>query len=338
MPIQPRSPRRRLKSAARCEPKSLFGVQRPAASSSAIKSRTSRRSASHSGGNATGSKRNGVLIAEPYRAAPLAANAGLIRPASVHPEPLLGAVADPRLQGCIDLGHQRRGVGMRIAAARQWQRRRNSDPEARAFEPLDPQRQHGTIETERQNREGGSGHRRAAKERHRDAVIHLLVRQQTQMRATTQRRDRLPRGYRALWNEFALIAAEPRNHAVHQRVVGGSVDLGNRDPMLGAGKHADLPIGDMSGEDDHPATGGDRPIDMLEAMRLNPPSRLENADSAQMRIFGGNAAEIIPHGDDNPPDLGLGKLGESAAEVAPGKFGNTEKRPNVARQRTTEGG
>src|SRR5215212_8259801 len=77
---------------------------------------------------------------------------------------------------------------------------------------------------------------------------------------------------------------------------------------------------------------------MLEAMRLNPPSRLENADSAQMRIFGGDATEIIPHGGDNPLDLGLGKLGESAAEVAPGKFGNTEKRPNAARQRTTEGG
>ena len=130
------------------------------------------------------------------------------------------------------------------------------------------------------------------------------------MRATAQRRDRLPRGYGALWNEFAPIAAEPRDHAVHQRIVGGSVDLGNRDPVLDAGKHADLPIGDMSGEDNHPAPGGDRPIDMLEAMRLNPPARFENADFAQMRIFGGDAAEIIPHAGDNPSDLGLGKLGE----------------------------
>ena len=179
------------------------------------------------------------------------------------------ANAEVRLQGCIDLGHQCRGVGMRIAAARQWQRRRDSDPEARAFEPLDPQRQHGTIEAERQNREGGSGHCRAAEERHRDAVIHLLVRKQTQMRATAQRRDRLPRGYGALWNEFAPIAAEPRNHTVHQRVVGGSVYLGNRDPILHTGQHADLPVGDMSGEDDHPATGGDRPIDMLAAAQYS---------------------------------------------------------------------
>jgi len=47
----------------------------------------------------------------------------LIRPASVHPEPLLRAVADPRLQGRIYPGHQRGGVGTRLSAARQGQRR-----------------------------------------------------------------------------------------------------------------------------------------------------------------------------------------------------------------------
>jgi hypothetical protein len=59
--------------------------------------------------------------------------------------------------------------------------------------------------------------------------------------------------------------------------------------VLDAGKHADLPIGDVSREDDHPATGCNRPIHMFEAMRLDPPARLENADFPQMWVFGGDA-------------------------------------------------
>ena len=92
----------------------------------------------------------------------------------------------------------------------------------------------------------------------RNAVIHFLVRKQSQMRAPTQRLDCWPRSYGVLWNKFALITAQPRNHAVHQRIVGGAVDLGNRDPVLGAGKHPDLPVGDMSREDNYPAGVGVR--------------------------------------------------------------------------------
>src|SRR5690349_1587885 len=94
----------------------------------------------------------------------------------------------------------------------------------------------------------------------------------------------------------------------------------------------------MPGEDDHPAPGGDRPIDMLEAMRLDPPAGFEDADVAQMRIFGGDAAEIVPHAGDDAPDLGLGQPGKGAAEVAPSKLGDAEKRPDTTPQRTAEGG
>jgi len=55
------------------------------------------------------------------------------------------------------------------------------------------------------------------------------------MRAATQRCDRSPRSYGALWNKFASIAAEPRDHAVHQqRIICGTVDLGDN-PVLDAG-------------------------------------------------------------------------------------------------------
>ena len=47
--------------------------------------------------------------------------------------------------------------------------------------------------------------------------------------------------------------------------------------MLGPGKHADLPIRDMAGEDDHLPPGGDSTIDILEAVRLDAPARREDA-------------------------------------------------------------
>jgi hypothetical protein len=53
---------------------------------------------------------------------------------------------------------------------------------------------------------------------------------------------------------------------------------GDRNPILDAGKHCDLPIGDMAREDDHPPAGCDRPIHMFEAVRLDPPARFEDAD------------------------------------------------------------
>jgi hypothetical protein len=46
--------------------------------------------------------------------------------------------------------------------------------------------------------------------------------------------------------------------------------------VLGPGKHADLPIRDMAGEDDHPPPGRDCTIDMLKAVRLDAPARLED--------------------------------------------------------------
>src|SRR5262245_37972756 len=73
----------------------------------------------------------------------------LIRPASVHPEPLLWAITDPLLQGRVDSGHQRCSVGTRLTAAGQGQRREDRDTEACAIESLNPQRQHVAVESER---------------------------------------------------------------------------------------------------------------------------------------------------------------------------------------------
>ena len=97
------------------------------------------------------------------------------------------------------------------------------------------------------------------------------------MPAAAQRLNRATRGYCALRNEFAATAAEPRDHAVHQWIVESAVNLGDRDPVLGPSKHADLPIGDMAGKDNQPPTGRDRAIDILEAARLDAPARFKDA-------------------------------------------------------------
>src|SRR5437660_1340400 len=214
---------------------------------------------------------------------------------------------------------------MRLAAACEGQRRELRDPETCAIEPLDPERQDVAVEPERQHSKGGGGHRRAAKERHRNAVIHLLVREQCQMRAAAQRRDRAPRAYGALRNEFAAVAAEPRDHAVDQRIVGGAVDLGDRDPVLDAGKHADLPIRDMAGEEDHP------PPAPTARSTCSKPCVSTGPPGSKTLIFRrcGYSATTRPRLSHMPAtnarDFGLGKLGKSAADVAPSMFGDAER-------------
>jgi hypothetical protein len=47
--------------------------------------------------------------------------------------------------------------------------------------------------------------------------------------------------------------------------------------VLDAGKHCNLPIGEMPG-DDHPRAGRDRTIHVFQAVRLDPPARFEDAD------------------------------------------------------------
>src|SRR6516225_11763429 len=166
---------------------------------------------------------------------------------------------------------------MRLAASGYRQRRKYGKPETRAVEPFDPGRQHIAVKAQRQNGKSGGGHRWTAEERHGNPVIHLLVSQQGQMRATTQRRDRAPRGDRAFWDQLGPLAAKPRDHAVQQWIVAGAVNLGDRDPVLDAGKHCDLPIGNMAGEHDYAPASLDRPIHMFEAVRLYPPTRFEDA-------------------------------------------------------------
>src|SRR5215471_8035070 len=56
---------------------------------------------------------------------------------------------------------------------------------------------------------------------------------------------------------------------------------------------------------------------MLEAIRIDAPACFTDAYFPQVRIFGRDAADITPHAADEVCDLGLGKPGKGAADVAP---------------------
>src|SRR5205823_11282619 len=131
---------------------------------------------------------------------------------------------------------------------------------------------------------------RSSQQAHRYSLIHLLLPEHHHMHTTPQHRDVSPCCYASFGYQFSAAAAETVDDAVHEQIVCGAVDLRDRDPVLDRGEHGDLPIGDMPGEDDHAAPRGDRPIDVLDAVRLDAAAGFEHADLMQMRILGRDPA------------------------------------------------
>src|SRR5258708_39616002 len=86
-----------------------------------------------------------------------------------------------------------------------------------------------------------------------------------------------PGRYRALGDQFALIAAQPADQPVEERVVGGAGDLRDVEPVLTAGKRGDLPISQLSGKQHHATAGGDRLVEVLQAACLDPAAVFEHS-------------------------------------------------------------
>jgi len=85
-------------------------------------------------------------------------------------------------------------VDVGLATAGPWQRDRwiGDETERRAAHTFDVTRQNDTVVTQRQTRQRRRGHRVAAEERHRNAVVHLLIDQHANMLAFGQRADGAP--------------------------------------------------------------------------------------------------------------------------------------------------
>jgi hypothetical protein len=91
----------------------------------------------------------------------------------------------------------------------------------------------------------------------------------------------------------------------------------------------------MAGKDDHPSPGRYGLIHMLDAVGFDPPLRCEHANFAQMRIFGGDSAEIVPHAEEHLLDFGLGKLEQGGPQIDPRPLRYTEQRVNSSGYRAS---
>src|SRR5215469_2201325 len=72
-------------------------------------------------------------------------------------------------------------------------------------------------------------------------------------------------------------------------------------------------------------------------MRLDPAAWFEDPDRPEVRVFGCDAPEIVPHRGDDAADLAGGKLGQGPFQIAPGLPGYAEKRADQAAEGTADG-
>jgi len=84
--------------------------------------------------------------------------------------------------------------------------------------------------------------------------------------------------------------------------------------------------------------GRDRPVDMLEAVGLAPPARFEDTDAPEVRIFGRDAAEILPHAANDVRDLAFRQTWKSALDIVVRTLGDAEKRTDQAAQGAANSG
>jgi len=145
------------------------------------------------------------------------------------------------------------------------------------------------------------------------------------------RLDRCARAFAALAREPAADgASRPVDNAVDNGVIGGAVDLQHVEPGLGRGGGGDLPIAEMRGEEDEPGLRRPRGDDLAEALDDDATARLVELDLAEMRIFGDDAAEIIPHAGDDGFDTRIVELRHGAMQVDPCALAGAEARADVA--------
>ena len=162
-------------------------------------------------------------------------------------------------------------VGLSVAAARAAAIgfstvRRKCAPFSRSTR----HRHHRAVVAQREARQRRRGHRVAAEERHRDAVIHLLVDQHAEMLALGAARRSRAAPRRCPWATSSLPTAlrACATIIVDEGIVGGAVDLGDRQSGLGRGQGRDLPIAEMRREEDVVRLGGRRwSVDLARAAR-----------------------------------------------------------------------
>jgi len=175
-------------------------------------------------------------------------------------------------------------------------------------------------------------HRRDAEERRRDAVVHLLVDQHAEDAIAAQHLDRLARAGRTLGHDRVVFELPHLpDHAVDQGIVRRAVDLDVGQADLARGKREQLPIRQMAGEQDSRLVAAEDRGGVVDADRLDPAALTGVArDFVYVRVFGDDAAEIVPHAADDARPIRRGELRHRALKIALGAARDCGPRPDHA--------
>ncbi len=147
------------------------------------------------------------------------------------------------------------------------------------------------------------------------------------MAAVADRRDRAPRGDHALGDELAADAAAiGGDEPVDPRVVGGAIHLGDVEPALRRRHRRDLPIAVMRRDEDGGFSGRDDRIEDVVADELDASIIAIDLEFLEMRVFGDDAAEIIPHPAHHKPRLGIAEIWQCALQIDLRALGDAEAR------------
>ena len=141
-----------------------------------------------------------------------------------------------------------------------------------------------------------------------------------------------PLGDQGAHNSGSSAPIEP----FHEAVIGGPVDLIERQTTLGGGKRRDLPVADVGGKEDSGVAIIAQPIDVLGAQDGDAAIVAIDLDLAEMGVFGGDPAQVIPHAANDGLDLARRFFGKCAAEVGDGAPRDAKVRSDGARQPAAE--
>src|SRR5258707_8053818 len=163
------------------------------------------------------------------------------------------------------------------------------------------------------------------------------------MGAAPQCGDSAARGDGAFRDELSALgfiraAAKPGDHLVDERVVGGAVDLRDIEPVLPGRERGDLPIAEMTAEQDDRPVCRERLVEMVDTMHLDPAVRRKYPNARQMRVLCRDPAKIVPHAADDRLDPVSREFWHRRAQVTPRPFRYAETRSDPARKRATEPG
>ena len=184
------------------------------------------------------------------------------------------------------------------------------------------------------------GHRRASEEGHGNAVVHLLVDQQTERPAACEVAKGFAGAPCALGEHLRVrTGAAPAfrlDDAVDPRVRCRPVEAGHREAEGGGDREDQFPVADVSGEEQCRTAASSQRIHVFLAFDLPATAAAGALVEAEMGQLGRGASKVVPHRPDHGRASGVVEIGKVLPEVPIGNPGRRETRPDVPCDRASD--